>query len=53
MTNAFDWKGKPSKIGEELRKAELKRNNARGGAKTPTTDPRPFHVYSKAVPSKK
>lgn len=53
MSNAFDWRGKPSKLGEELRKAEVKRSNARGRGKAPSVEPRPFHVYSKAVPSKK
>lgn len=56
MTNAFDWRNKPSKISEELRKDYVRSQNARNTGKAygkaitvkETLEPRRFHVYSKA-----
>ena len=67
MTSPFDWRNRPSTIGQELeRKAQKSRSSARGAEAslgpalhlskktTPIRlDPRRFHVYTKAVPSGK
>jgi hypothetical protein len=50
--NAFHWRGQPSQIGRELQLSQIKQRNAQsGGIKTgEQTQPRRFHVYSKAIP---
>lgn len=47
--NAFNWKGRPSKVLEELKKSERKQRSAQGKL-TPAERlaPRAFHYYSKA-----
>lgn len=67
MTSPFDWRNKPSTIGQELERDAAKSRSSARGAETalgpalhlsqkPLTirlDPRRFHVYTRAVPSGK
>ena len=67
MTSPFDWRAKPSAIGQELeRDAAKSRSSAKAAVAglspklhlsnkpdTRNLDPRRFHVFSKASPSGK
>lgn len=47
--NAFNWKDRPSKVLEELKKSERNQRNALGKLKpAQRLAPRNFHYYSKA-----
>lgn len=52
MTSPFDWKNRPSKIGQELQRDATRAANARGQGPgkppAPSLAPRQFYVYSKA-----
>lgn len=52
MTSPFDWRNRPSKVVEELKKYEAKIGPAKAGGirRSEQLTPKKFHVYSKAVP---